>query len=61
MLSGSKINTSHTLKFEETMFNDSGSYTCFAENFLGKVTVMVQLRVGKFNYLVWQSDPHLKS
>lgn len=53
MLSGSIINTNHTLKFEKTVFNDSGSYTCFAENFLGNVTVMVQLHVGKLNDLVW--------
>ena len=41
------INT-NILNIPETVLNDSGWYTCFAENFLGNVTVTVGLRVGKF-------------
>lgn len=43
----SMINTSNIHKFPETVLDDDGSYTCFAENYLGNVTVTVQLRVGK--------------
>ena len=45
--SGTMINTNGTLMFTETVFNDNGWYTCFAENILGNVTVTVHLRVGK--------------
>ena len=41
------INTSNILNFPETVLDDNGWYTCFAENFLGNVTVTVELRVGK--------------
>jgi len=47
------INTTNTLEFVETALDDSGWYTCFAENYLGNVTVTVQLRVGKLNGFVW--------
>jgi len=47
------INANNTLKFPETMLDDSGWYTCFAENSLGNVTVTVQLRVGKLCCFVW--------
>ena len=43
----SMINSNNILKFSETVLNDSGWYTCFAENVLGNVTVTVHLRVGK--------------
>jgi len=35
------------------VLDDSGWYTCFAENFLGNVTVTVQLRVGRLCCFVW--------
>jgi len=42
------INTNGiTLKFPETVLDDSGWYICFAENSLGNVTVTIQLRVGR--------------
>ena len=34
------------------MPNDGGWYTCFAENYLGSVTVTVQLLVGKLYIFV---------
>ena len=47
------INISNILKFSaKTMLDDNGWYTCFAENFLGHVTVTVELRVGKLYCLV---------
>ena len=42
------LNTNNILKFSEIVLDDSGWYTCFAKNFLGNVSVTVQLRVGKF-------------
>ena len=42
------INTNNILYFPKTVSTDNGWYTCFAENFLGNVTVTVGLRVGKF-------------
>ncbi|XP_020600916.1 roundabout homolog 3-like [Orbicella faveolata] len=41
------INTTNPLEFLETALDDSGWYTCFAENSLGNVTVTVQLHVEK--------------
>ena len=41
------INGANILKFPKTTLDDDSWYTCFAENFLGNVTVTVQLRVGK--------------
>ena len=45
--SSTMINTSNILKFPETVLDDNGWYTCFAENYLGNVSVTVELRVGK--------------
>ena len=45
--SSTMINTSNILKFPVTVLHDSGWYTCSAYNFLGNVTVTVQLLVGK--------------
>ena len=42
------ISTNNILSFLKTVSTDNGWYTCFAENFLGNVTVTVGLRVGKF-------------
>jgi len=47
------INTNNILRFCETVLDDSGWYTCFAENSLGNVTVTVQLRVGRLYRFVW--------
>jgi len=47
------INTNGTLMFNETVIDDSGWYTCFAENFLGNITVSFYLRVGKLYGFVW--------
>jgi len=47
------INTNNILHFPETVLDDSGWYTCFAENSLGNVTVTVQLRVGGLHCFVW--------
>jgi len=41
------INANNILWFPETVFCDSGLYTCFAKNFLGNVTVTFHLRVEK--------------
>lgn len=46
------INTNNILKFLEVVPNDGGWYTCFAENYLGSVTVTVQLLVGKLYIFV---------
>ena len=45
----SKIINKSTLEFPDTTLSDSGWYTCFAENSLGKVTARVHLLVGKLN------------
>jgi len=58
--SGTMINTNGTLMFTETVFNDRGWYTCFAENILGNVTVTVHLRVGKLYGFVWLTKLFLK-
>ena len=50
--SPSTIINTNILNFPETVLNNSGWYTCFAENVLGNVTVTVALRVGKFYCLV---------
>ena len=47
------LNTNNILKFPEIVLDDSGLYTCFAENFLGNVTVTVQLRVGMLHWFVY--------
>lgn len=49
--SSNVINTNNILKISETVFCDSGWYTCFAENVLGNVTVTFHLRVGKLSFL----------
>ena len=46
------MDTNNILQFPETVLDDDGWYTCFAENFLGNVTVMVQVRFGKFHCFV---------
>ena len=46
------INTNIILQFPETELDDRGWYTCFAENYLGSVTVTVQLLVGKLYVLL---------
>jgi len=51
--SGTMINTNNTLNFSETVLDDSGWYTCFAENYLGNVAVTVQLRFGKLYWFVY--------
>jgi len=50
---GTVISTTNPLEFLETVLNDSGWYTCLAENYLGSVTLTVQLRVGKLYGFVW--------
>ena len=47
-LRSTTLNTNNILKFSEIALDDIGWYTCFAKNFLGNVSVTVQLRVGKF-------------
>jgi len=50
--SSDMINTNgSTLKFPHTVLADSGWYTCFAENYLGNLTVTVQLHIGKVKSL----------
>ena len=46
------INNNIILHFLETVLDNSGWYTCFAENYLGSVTVTVQLLVGKLYIFV---------
>jgi len=47
------INTINILQFCETVLDDSGWYSCFAENSFGNATVTFHLRVGELYCSLW--------
>lgn len=44
--------SSSTLEFSKTVLNNSGWYTCFAQNTVGSVTARIQLLVGRCHSFV---------
>jgi len=56
--SDTMINTNNILNFPEVSSNDDGWYTCSAENYLGNVTVTIQLLVGRLNAFCFQLQLH---
>ena len=51
-LCGTVLSSKTELKFSEAMSNNSGWYTCFANNLLGTVSVSLYLLIGKLFFRV---------